>query len=128
MLRNSTSKQTMKQTRVAVVDDDFRIRDLLAYELEDLGSEVIRCCEGSELLAFTDFQLIDLVLLDWMMPGLAGAATLQQLRARGYRGRVVVVTALCDPMVKEQALALGATSVLLKTEVLPALAQLLNPD
>ena len=60
----------MSQPLVAVVDDDPRIRELLATELEDLGAAVLRCREGSELLTQAELQQVELVLLDWMMPGL----------------------------------------------------------
>jgi CheY-like chemotaxis protein len=98
----------MSAPLVAVVDDDARIRDLLAAELEDLGAEV------------------QLVLLDWMMPGLNGEATLLGLRSRQFRGRVVVVTALCDPQVQATAQAAGAAATLLKTEALEQLEHWLN--
>ena len=117
----------MSPTLVAVVDDDARIRELLAAELEDLGAEVLRCREGSELLSAPRLSEVALVLLDWMMPGLDGAATLQALRQRSHGARVVVVTALCDPEVQSQALAWGAAALLLKTEALEQLEQLLNP-
>jgi DNA-binding response OmpR family regulator len=61
---------------VAVVDDDPRIRALLASELEDLGAEVLRCREGSELLADARLDQVQLVLLDWVMPGLDGVGIL----------------------------------------------------
>lgn len=118
----------MSAPLVAVVDDDPRIRELLACELEDLGAFVLRCGDGTALLALPELPDLELVLLDWMMPGLDGAATLQQLRTRGHKGRVVVVTALCDPQVQEQALALGAVTILLKTDAVQALPHLLNPN
>jgi DNA-binding response OmpR family regulator len=112
---------------VAVVDDDPRIRELLAAEVEDLGAEVLRCGDGRQLLHHPRLAQVQLVLLDWMMPGLDGAGTLGQLRAQDHPGRVVVITALCDPAVQAQALEAGATGTLLKTEALGALPQLLNP-
>ncbi|CAK6700386.1 response regulator [Synechococcus sp. CBW1107] len=116
----------MSQPLVAVVDDDPRIRELLATELEDLGAAVLRCREGSELLTQAELQQVELVLLDWMMPGLDGAGTLQALAESGFAGRVVVVTALCDPEVLQQAKAQGAVSTLLKTEALERLPALLR--
>jgi two-component system OmpR family response regulator len=118
----------MSTPLVAVVDDDARIRDLLAAELEDLGAEVLRCREGSELLNAPRLNAVQLVLLDWMMPGLNGETTLLELRARQFSGRVVVVTALCDPHVQATALAAGATATLLKTEALEQLEHWLNED
>jgi DNA-binding response OmpR family regulator len=116
----------MSTPLVAVVDDDARIRDLLAAELEDLGAEVLRCRNGSDLLKAAELNDVQLVLLDWMMPGLNGEATLLELRTRQFRGRVVVVTALCDPQVRATAQAAGAAATLLKTEALEQLEHWLN--
>ena len=116
----------MSTPLVAVVDDDARIRELLAKELEDLGAEVLRCRDGGDLLSAAQLNAVQLVLLDWMMPGLNGEATLLELRARQFGGRVVVVTALCDPQVQATAQAAGATATLLKTEALEQLGHWLN--
>lgn len=116
----------MSTPLVAVVDDDARIRDLLAAELEELGAEVLRCRSGSDLLKAAELNDVQLVLLDWMMPGLNGEATLLGLRSRQFRGRVVVVTALCDPQVQATAQAAGAATTLLKTEALEQLEHWLN--
>ena len=107
---------------------DARIRELLAAELEDLGATVLRCRDGSELLNTAELTAVQLVLLDWMMPGLNGEATLLELRARQFNGRVVVVTALCDPQVQATAQAAGAAATLLKTEALEQLEHWLNRD
>ena len=88
---------------------------------------LFRSREGSELLEAPRLREVELVLLDWMMPGLDGAATLQALSQRQHRARVVVVTALCDPEVQQQARAWGAAALLLKTEALEQLEQLLSP-
>ena len=62
-----------------------------------------------------------------MMPRLDGAATLEALQALPFQGRVVVVTALCDPEVQSRAAAAGASRTLLKTEALEQLPLLLSP-
>ena len=111
---------------VAVVDDDPRIRELLASELEDLGAEVLRCREGGELLADARRDQVELVLLDWVMPGLDGEGTLRALKGQAFQAPVVIVTALSDPRVSETALREGASATLLKTEVIDQLPQLLN--
>ena len=116
----------MSAPLVAVVDDDQRIRELLAAELEDLGATVLRCRTGEELLEHRQLAEVLLVLLDWMMPGLDGAGTLQALQAQGFPGQVVVVTALCDPDVQRIAASAGANTTLLKTEALEQLPALLR--
>ena len=117
----------MSAPLVAVVDDDARIRELLAAELEDLGAEVLRYRDGQELLGDAQLHQVQLVLLDWIMPGLDGAGTLAALQEQHFPGQVVVVTALCDPEVQSRAAAAGASATLLKTEALEQLPLLLSP-
>ena len=111
---------------VAVVDDDPRIRELLASELEDLGAEVLRYRDGSALLTEDRLNQVKLVLLDWLMPGLDGEGTLKALKSQAFQAPVVIVTALSDPRVSETAQREGASATLLKTEVIDQLPQLLN--
>jgi DNA-binding response OmpR family regulator len=115
--------------RVAVVDDDPRLRELLAAELEDGGCTVLRCGDGGELLAAQragSLADVELVLLDWMMPRLDGLTCLRQLRAGGFQGRVVVITALCDPAQRQAALDAGANDYVLKTALLDGVERLLT--
>lgn len=111
--------------RVAVVDDDPRLRELLAAELEDAGCSVLRCADGRDLLAAAELEGIELVLLDLMMPELDGLSCLRSLRAGGFRGRVVMITALCDPAQRQLALAAGANDYRLKTDLLAGVEGLL---
>ena len=111
---------------VAVVDDEPRIRELLALELEELGAEVLRCADGGELLAEPRLDYVDVVLLDWVMSGLDGPATLRALRNRCFQAPVIVVTALSDPQVNNRAIQEGAAGITLKTSILDLLPLLLN--
>jgi DNA-binding response OmpR family regulator len=112
--------------RVAVVDDDPRIRALLADELEDAGCTVLRCGGAAALLAAAELAQIELVLLDLAMPEMDGIRCVRELRSRGYAGRVLIVTALCDPAQRLEALAAGANDYLLKTDLLAGVDQLLG--
>jgi two-component system KDP operon response regulator KdpE len=107
---------------VAIVDDDVRIRTLLRLELEDLGAEVACYASGEEALEQVEAQRPDLVLLDVGLPGLDGLDCLGQLRARGLRARVVLMSAHWDPGGAEGHRAAGADGFVLKTE-LPALLE-----
>jgi len=77
-----------------VVDDEERVADVYASFLED-EYETETAYGGREALDVVD-EDVDLVLLDRRMPELGGDEVLERLRARGYDGRVVLVTAL-DP-------------------------------
>ena len=108
--------------RVAIVDDDLRIRTLLRLELEDLGARVECYASGEEALERLEAQRPDLVLLDVGLPGLDGLECLGQLRAQGLRARVVLMSAHWDPGDAEAYQAAGADGFVLKTE-LPALLE-----
>lgn len=115
--------------RVAVVDDDPRLRELLTAELEDAGCSVLRCTDGRDLLAAQRAGAladVELVLLDLMMPNVDGLSCLRQLRAGGFTGRVVMITALCDPGQRQAAREAGASGYVLKTALLDGVERLLT--
>ena len=110
---------------IAVLSTAVGLLNLFPIPVLD-GGHLGGCRSGSDLLKAAELNDVQLVLLDWMMPGLNGEATLLELRSRQFRGRVVVVTALCDPQVQATAQAAGAAATLLKTEALEQLGRWLN--
>ena len=102
---------------VAVVDDDPRIQDLLGEELSDLNHD--HCCysSGEALLADLDNCQPQLILLDVLMPGMGGMLCLQELRRRGFKGSIVMFTALNDANLQAQAKADGANDWVLKASL-----------
>ncbi|MEB3184066.1 MAG: response regulator [Cyanobacteriota bacterium] len=111
---------------VAVVDDDPRIRSLLQLELEDEGIEPLIFSSPLELLNAPQLAGVQLVLLDLMMPEMDGLSCLRRLRRDGFRGRVVIVSAMCDPGQRQELMAAGATAFVLKTNLFEALGELLS--
>lgn len=65
--------------RIAVVDDDMDIGNMLQEVLERVGYGVLRAYSGTEALLLLERQRPDLVLLDLMLPGLSGEAVLPHL-------------------------------------------------
>lgn len=110
---------------VAVIDDDARIRTLLRLELEDFGAMVQCCRSGEEALAVLDPTALDLVLLDVGLPGMGGLDCLQQLRLRGLRARVLLMSGHWDPPGEEQIRAFGADGFVVKTALPQKLAELM---
>lgn len=111
---------------IAIVDDDPRMRMLLEGEASDEGWQCLCYANGLELLASAQLPQVDLVLLDLMMPEMDGLSCLQQLRSQGFRQRVIVLTALCDPQQKQLLLEAGADQYLLKTALLAGLRDLVG--
>lgn len=93
-----------------VVDDDPLLRRLLHRLLERDGYAVACAGSGAEALAVLREFLPDLVILDWMMPGLDGAEVLRRMAADAATAslRVIVYTASNDSDVDREAVRLGA--------------------
>lgn len=98
----------MKQ--IAVIDDDVYIGDLLEEVLRREGYGVLRAYSGTEALYLLEHQRPDLVLLDLMLPGLAGEEVLPKISGVP----VIVVSAKVDVRDKVDLLLGGAADYITK--------------
>ncbi|WP_068922318.1 response regulator transcription factor [Planobispora rosea] len=76
---------------VLIVEDDLDIRDLTVFRLEQAGHEVRTAGDGMEALTELEANRPDIVILDWMMPGLSGPEVCRRLRAMPEMEGVVVL-------------------------------------
>lgn len=86
----------MPEVRVLVVDDEPDIRDTVAAMLEIEGYEVSQATNGAEALTIIEHDPPDLIVLDMRMPVLDGWGFADELRRRGHRIPIVVMTAARD--------------------------------
>jgi len=102
--------------QILIVDDDPITLELLSDPLMALGYRVTMAHDGDEAWARIRQGGIDLVITDWMMPGLDGLQLCRRLRARpeGPYIYVILVTARTDDGDVVSALASGADEVLRK--------------
>ncbi len=70
----------MSQPRILVVEDEPRIRDLIALYLRNVGYAVDAVDDGSAALAMFDAAPPDLVVVDLTLPGLSGTALITAIR------------------------------------------------
>jgi CheY-like chemotaxis protein len=100
--------------KVLVVDDEHDNRSILSMLLEQLGSEIMQAEDGveGEQMAL-DWQP-HLILLDIMMPRQDGYKTCTNLRSRGYRGQIVLISSLSQGIAASQALNCGANAFFMK--------------
>jgi len=70
----------MAQNKVLVVDDEKDILDLLEYNLEKEGYEVVIAMDGEEAISKAKKEKPNMVLLDIMMPHMDGIETCRRLR------------------------------------------------
>ncbi|MCI9269497.1 MAG: response regulator transcription factor [Lawsonibacter sp.] len=96
--------------RIAVIDDDIHIGDMLEEVLRREGYEVLRAYSGTEALLLLRGQRPDLILLDLMLPGLSGEEVLPHLAGIP----VIVLSARADVRDKVSLLLGGAADYLTK--------------
>jgi len=105
--------------RMLLVDDDETIREIATLSLERVGGWNVEVAASGEaaLAAADERERFDAVLLDVMMPGLDGPATLTLLRERELIDDavpVVFLTAKVPAGERERLLASGASGVIAK--------------
>ncbi len=79
---------------ILVVDDDPTVRAMTHLFLKKKGYSVIEATNGLEAEAIALATTFDLILLDVMMPKQDGYNTCINLRAKGYVGQILLVSAL----------------------------------
>jgi two-component system phosphate regulon response regulator PhoB len=84
------SKQNIKPS-VLVVEDDAAIVALLEYNLEKAGYIVRTTDDGEEALLLIEESKPDLILLDWMLPGLTGIQICNRLRRNEETKRIPII-------------------------------------
>lgn len=88
-----TTTASLVQPRILVVEDEAKTRASLAEGLGLQGWEVVTAGRGDEGMANLERHAFDLVVLDWMLPGLSGLEVLTRLRQRGGHVPVLMLTA-----------------------------------
>ena len=102
--------------RILVVEDESAIAELVAINLRHAGHEVTLAGDAAQAQAEVDAVLPDLVLLDWMLPGLSGLSLARQWRetARTRDLPVIMLTARAEESDKIAGLDAGADDYLAK--------------
>jgi len=102
------------KTRILVVDDDLRMRDLLVRYLGGEGYEVKAAAEAAAMDKLLARERYDLVVLDLMLPGEDGLAVCRRLRAQGAAPAIIMLTAKGDDVDRIVGLEMGADDYLPK--------------
>lgn len=100
--------------RILIVEDEKKLLEQLQTGLSREGYEVATTVSGEEGYYQATTSEFDAVLLDVMLPGRSGFEILSDLRARGFDGPVLVVTALDAIDDRVRGLDSGADDYLVK--------------
>ena len=101
---------------ILVVEDEPAIQELIAYNLKQAGHQPLRADNAEQAINLVANALPDLVLLDWMLPGLSGIDFARRLRAdkRTRAIPIIMLTARSDEQDKLQGLETGADDYITK--------------
>jgi two-component system phosphate regulon response regulator PhoB len=102
--------------RVLIVEDEADLALLIGYNLEAEGYVVESVARGDEAELRLAENAPDLVILDWMLPGVSGIEICRRLRAREATRTlpIIMVTARRDEAERVRGLAIGADDYVVK--------------
>lgn len=111
------------QRRILIVDDVEDNRNVLERHLRRAGFATDLAADGMIAINMISASPPDVVLLDWMMPGLSGLETLQAIRERFDENQVPVImcTALGEETTIVDAIKAGANDFVMKPINMPIL-------
>ncbi|MBN8936280.1 MAG: phosphate regulon transcriptional regulator PhoB [Rhizobiales bacterium] len=109
--------------RILIVEDEEPLALLLRYNLEAEGYEVETVARGDEADTRLREAPPDLVVLDWMLPGLSGIELCRRLRARPESKAlpIIMLTARGEESERVRGLATGADDYIVKPFSVPEL-------
>jgi two-component system phosphate regulon response regulator PhoB len=109
--------------RILIVEDEEALTLLLRYNLEAAGYEVETVARGDEADVRLKESSPDLVILDWMLPGLSGIELCRRLRARPDTRNlpIIMLTARGEESERVRGLSTGADDYIVKPFSVPEL-------
>ncbi len=125
VMRSAPAKASTGGTapHILVVEDEQALGLLLSYNLEAEGFTVERAERGDEAEIRLNEAVPDLVILDWMLPGVSGLEICRRLRAREATRTlpVIMLTARGEEAERVRGLSVGADDYVVKPFSVPEL-------
>jgi len=104
------------QANILVVEDESAIQELIAINLEQSGQRASRAGSAEQAMEMIQLELPDLILLDWMLPGVSGIEFARKLRgeSRTRKVPIIMLTARGEEEDKLRGLETGADDYITK--------------
>ncbi len=103
-----------KEIKIAVVEDDENLRFLVVHRLQSEGYGIIEASDGKAAEELILSEKPEIVLLDWMLPGIQGSEVCLNLRNQGYAGLIIMLTAKAQDVDKIDAYSFGVSDYITK--------------
>lgn len=101
-------------SKILLIEDDIKLAQFIEMELSCEGYQVSMAHNGLDGLTQARQDPPDLVVLDWMMPGLTGVEICRRLRATGIKVPIILVTARNEISDRVAGLDAGADDYVIK--------------
>jgi DNA-binding response OmpR family regulator len=105
---------TLQNIRVAVIDDDFVIQEMIKNTFKATNAFVYAFSDGEDFLEVIDDHVFDLAFLDINMPKVDGFGVLKALQVRNIPYPIIVLTSVTQRETMLKAIQMGIKSYLLK--------------
>jgi two-component system phosphate regulon response regulator PhoB len=108
---------------ILIVEDEADLRELMRYNLEAEEFRIVTAESGDEAVERIRDGVPDLILLDWMLPGLSGIELCRRWRSREETARtpIIMITARGEEEERVRGLATGADDYVVKPFSMPEL-------
>jgi len=103
-----------KGIKILIVEDDENLRFLVVHRLKAEGYELIEAGDGETGKHLILAEKPDIVLLDWMLPGMQGAEVCEEVRRLGFDKFIIMMTAKAQDVDKIDAYNFGASDYVTK--------------
>ncbi|HVB84231.1 MAG TPA: phosphate regulon transcriptional regulator PhoB [Rhodanobacteraceae bacterium] len=104
------------QKRILIVEDEASIRDMVAFALRKAGMEPVHAADARAAQLAMAEQVPDLILLDWMLPGMSGLDLARRLRKEDLTREIpiIMLTARGEEMDRVNGLEAGVDDYVIK--------------
>lgn len=104
----------MRKRKILIVDDEHHILELIQFNLESNGFDVLTCDNGEDAVDISSKENPDLMILDLMLPGIGGLEVCKRIRKQGMEIPIIMLTAKGEEGDKITGLEIGADDYMTK--------------
>ena len=120
-MNDRTSQVTGLAAHILLIEDEAALAELIRYNLASHGFRVAIALSGEEAELMVAEETFDLVVLDWMLPGMSGLELCRRLRQREATRTIpiLMLTARGEEADRVRGLAIGADDYVVKPFSMP---------
>lgn len=102
--------------KVLLVEDEPAQREVLKYNLQSEGFDVVAAADGDEAVLLVEEETPDIIVLDWMLPGVSGIEICRRLKSKSHTRAipVIMLSARAEEVDRVRGLETGADDYVVK--------------